>query len=76
VIFVDGVETNPKSSTDFAFDSPGGETWQGLTMERISDNIAGTGAARNVIVDVQLAVVGGGSWRLDDWTVASELYKG
>jgi hypothetical protein len=75
VITVDGVEANPKSGTDFAFDSPGGETWQGLTMDRVSDVIAGTGTARNVVVEVQVAVVSGGSWRLDDWAVVTELYK-
>jgi hypothetical protein len=75
VISVDGVEANPKSGTDFAFDSSGGETWQGLTMDRTSDLIAGTGTARNVTVAVDIAVIGGGSWRLDDWSVVTELFK-
>src|SRR5438093_484867 len=66
-VTVDGVEANPKSGSDFAFDSPGGETWQSLSMDRTSDVITGTGAARNVTVAVDIAVIGGGSWRLDDW---------
>jgi hypothetical protein len=75
VIFVDGVQANPKSGTDFAMDSAGGEAWQGLTMERTSDAIVGTGSARNVEVRVDVASLGGGSWRLDDWSVVTELYK-
>jgi hypothetical protein len=74
-ITVDGVEANPKSGSDFAFDSPGGETWQSLSMDRTSDIIVGTGAARNVTVAVDVALIGGGSWRLDDWSVVSELSK-
>jgi len=74
-ITVNGVEANPKSGSDFAFDSPGGETWQSLSMDRTSDVIAGTGAARDVLVAVDVAVLGGGSWRLDDWSVVSELSR-
>ncbi len=75
VITVDGIAANPKSGTDFAFDSPGGETWQSLSMDRTSDAIVGTGVARNVTVSVDIAVIGGGSWRLDDWSVVTELFK-
>jgi hypothetical protein len=75
VIFVDGVEASPKSGSDFAFDSSGGEIWQSLSVDRTSDVIAGTGAVRNVVVDVQVAAIGGGSWRLDDWSVVTELFK-
>ena len=75
VAFVDGVEANPKVGTDFAFDSPGGEAFQSLAMERTSDAITGTGSARNVEVRVDVAVIGGGSWRLDDWSVSAELWK-
>jgi len=74
-ITVDGVEANPKSSSDFAFDSAGGETWQSLSMDRTSDIIVGTGSARAVTVAVDVAVIGGGSWRLDDWSVVSELSR-
>jgi hypothetical protein len=74
-ITVDGVEANPKSGSDFAFDSPGGETWQSLSMDRTSDVITGTGAARDVTVAVDVAVIGGGSWRLDDWSVVTELSR-
>lgn len=66
-------EANPKVGTDFAFDSPGGELFQSLSMDRTSDIITGTGSARNEDVEVQVAVIGGGSWRLDDWTVTAEL---
>ena len=74
-ITVDGVEANPKSGGDFAFDSPGAETWQSLSMDRTSDIISGTGAARAVTIAVDVAVVGGGSWRLDDWSVVTELSR-
>jgi hypothetical protein len=75
MISVDGVEANPKVGSDFAFDSPGGETFQSLSMDRTSDAIVGTGTARNVTVSVDIAVIGGGSWRLDDWSVVTELFK-
>jgi hypothetical protein len=29
--------------------------------------------ARNVTFAVDIAVIGGGSWRLDDWSVVTEL---
>jgi hypothetical protein len=74
-ITVDGIEANPKSGSDFAFDSAGGETWQSLSMDRTSDIITGTGAARNVTVAVDIAVIGGGSWRLDDWSAVTELSR-
>jgi hypothetical protein len=74
-ILVDGVLTNPKSGSDFAFDSPGGNLWTSNAMQGTSDLIVGTGAARSVVVDVEWAVVGGGSWRMDDWNVSAELWK-
>jgi len=74
-IFVDGVQTNPKSGSDFAFDSPGGSTWVSNAMQGTSDVITGTGTTRLVGVRVDVAVIGGGSWRLDDWNVSAELWK-
>jgi hypothetical protein len=74
-IFVDGIEANPKVGSDFAFDAPGGEAFQSLSMDRTSDVIAGTGSVRNVEVRVDVAVIGGGSWRLDDWSVVAELIR-
>jgi len=74
-IFVDGVEANPKVGSDFAFDSPGGSAFDSLSMDRTSDVIAGTGSVRNVEIRVDVAVIGGGSWRLDDWSVVTELIK-
>ena len=44
-------------------------------MDRTSDIISGTGAARAVTIAVDVAVVGGGSWRLDDWSVVTELSR-
>ncbi|HKP19701.1 MAG TPA: hypothetical protein VJT84_14590 [Gaiellaceae bacterium] len=73
-VMVDGVEANPKAGADFAFDSGGGEVWQSLAFERISDQITGTGSARNVNVAVDAAVLDG-SWRIDDWLVTAELWK-
>lgn len=75
VIFVDGIEANPKSGTDFAFDSPGAPTWISPSIQRTSDVIAGTGSVRNVVVELRLAVVGGGNWGIDDWSVVAELVK-
>lgn len=74
-ILVDGVLTNPKSGSDFAFDSPGGNLWTSNAMQGTSDVIHGTGAPRPVVVDVEWAVVGGGSWTMDDWNVSAELWK-
>jgi hypothetical protein len=74
-ILVDGVQTNPKSGSDFAFDSPGGNAWTSNSMQGTSDLITGTGVARSVTIDVEWAVVGGGSWRMDDWTVSAQLWK-
>jgi hypothetical protein len=74
-ILVDGVLTNPKSGSDFAFDSPGGNLWTSNAMQGTSDLIQGTGTARSVVVDVEWAVVGGGTWRMDDWNVSAELWK-
>jgi hypothetical protein len=74
-ILVDGVEANPKSGSDFAFDSPGGSTWHSLAIERTSDAIFGTGVPRNVTIEVDWAVVGSGSWRMDDWSASAELWK-
>jgi hypothetical protein len=72
---VNGVSTNPKSGSDFAFDSPGGNVWTSNAMQGTSDVISGTGTARNITVEVYWAVVGGGSWRLDDWNFSAELWK-
>jgi hypothetical protein len=74
-ITVDGVEASPQAGSDFAFDSAGGETWQSLSMDRTSHVIASTGVVRSVVVAVDIAVIGGGSWRLDDWSVVTELSK-
>jgi hypothetical protein len=74
-INVDGVEANPKSSSDFAFDTEDGGLWESNSMDRTSDTIAGTGTVRNVVVEVEIAVIGGGNWRLDDWSVVTELIK-
>jgi len=74
-ISVDGVEANPKVGADFAFDSPGGSTWHSLAIERVSDPIAGTGVPRAVAVAVDVAIVGSGSWRIDDWAATAELWK-
>jgi hypothetical protein len=44
-------------------------------MTRTSDVIFGTGVARNVAISVDVAVISGGSWRLDDWSVRTDLYR-
>jgi hypothetical protein len=74
-ILIDGVEANPKVGSDFAIDSPGGNTYRSISMERTSDVIVGSGVVRTVVVDVEIALIGSGSWRLDDWSVSAELWK-
>jgi hypothetical protein len=72
-ILVGGIEANPKVGSDFAFDSPGGEPFGSNAIERTSDVI--NGGVGSITVEVQWAVVGGGSWRLDDWSASAELWK-
>jgi hypothetical protein len=72
-ILVGGVEANPKVGTDFAFDSPGGSTWESDAIERTSDVI--NGGVGSVTVEVDWAVVSGGTWVLDDWSGSAELWK-
>ena len=72
---VAGTSTNPKSGTDFAFDSPGGNAWTSNAMQGTSDVITGTGTARTIAVEVYWALVGSGTWRLDDWNFSAELWK-
>jgi len=72
-VLVGGVEANPKVGLDFAFDSPGGSTWESDAIERTSDVI--NGGVGSVTVEVDWAVVGGGTWVLDDWSASAELWK-
>lgn len=62
-ILVGDVEAKPAVGTDFAFDSTGDE-WESQTMERIQLTSSGTRQ-----VKVQVAMVGGATLRLDDWTL-------
>lgn len=52
----------PRVGTEFAFDSPGGETWEGNSVNRTLRLGAGTWD-----VYVQAYVVNTGSMYLDDW---------
>jgi hypothetical protein len=61
------IELSPSSGSDYAFDTPGG--YEGHAMERFSVFLSpGTYNVR-----VQAAVVGGGSFRLDDRSLVVEL---
>jgi hypothetical protein len=72
---VGGVATNPKSGTDFAFDSAGGNAWTSNAMQGTSDVITGTGSPRTVYCEVFWASIGGGSFSIDDWNFSVELWK-
>lgn len=74
-INVNGIEAHPQSGSDFAFDSKGGNLWTSNSFERISAPITGDGTVRNVTVEVLAAAIGGGSWRLDDWTVVAQVFR-
>jgi hypothetical protein len=66
------IELDPAAGTDFAFDSPGTDSWESHAMERTSRFLpAGT-----YRVLVQAGVVGGATRiRLDDWTLAVETIR-
>ena len=66
------IELNPRSGTDFAFDSAGSDNWESHAIERTS-SFLGAGTYR---VKVQAGVVAGASsLRLDDWTFAVERVR-
>jgi hypothetical protein len=56
------LEFRPRVDTDFAYDAPGGETWEGTSVNRSLRLGAGTWD-----VWVQAYVVNTGSMYLDDW---------
>jgi hypothetical protein len=62
-ILVGDVEAKPAVGTDFAFDSTG-DDWESQSMERVQ--VAASGTRQ---VKVQVAMVGGATLRLDDWTL-------
>jgi hypothetical protein len=57
--------------TDFAFDSPGPQLWQSLSVTRRSEVLP----AGLHVCDVQAAMVGGSTLRLDDWTYTLEYWR-
>lgn len=70
-ILVGGVEADPRSGTDFAFDSTdngtAGNSWQSHSVERSAASGGGV-----ISVTVQAALVNGAtSFRLDDWTLTA-----
>jgi hypothetical protein len=65
------LELNPRSGTDFAFDSAGPDNWESHAIERTSPYL-GAGTYR---VKVQAGVVSASSLRLDDWTFAVERVR-
>lgn len=66
-------ELAPASGADFAFASPGGSTWNGNAMERVSATFLPEGSYR---IAVQIAKVGGvTTYRVDDMAFAVELVR-
>ena len=65
------LELNPRSGTDFAFDSAGSDNWESHAIERTSPYLP----AGRYRVKVQAGVVGATSIRLDDWTFAVERVR-
>ena len=64
------VQLRPRSGSDFAIDSPGGEAWEGNSMVRTLRLGSGTWT-----VWVQAMSVGsGGSLNLDDWHYELDIY--
>ena len=64
-ILVDGVEMNPASGTDFAFDSAGEDRWEGHSMTRTFGPLS----SGQHSFEVQIAVTNAATtFRLDDWT--------
>ncbi len=67
-ILVDGVEAEPVSGLDFAFNDAGSlSAWESLSVERVRTV---TTSGSHVVV-VQTATVGGLTHRLDDWTLTA-----
>lgn len=67
-ILVDGAEAAPAVGYDFAFDTTSTDQWESNAMTRI---IPVTRGAHTV--EVQYAAgAGGGSFRLDDWTLVAQ----
>jgi hypothetical protein len=62
----------PAAGTDFAFDSPDSVTefWESNSMDR--SLLVGRGT---YTVKAQVAVIGGGSFALDDWSLTVERAK-
>ncbi len=67
------VELAPASGTDYAFDSPGGETWEGNAMERSSPTFLPPGTYRVVVQAAKIGAVI--SYRLDDMHFVVEAVR-
>jgi hypothetical protein len=61
---VDGSEANPVVGDDFAFDS-GGDSYENHSVTRVSNTLS----AGTHTVQIHWSVSGGGSFRLDDWSL-------
>ena len=73
--FPNTIEFNPVQSTNYAFDAVddagGGDLWEGNSMQRISD-VLGAGT---YTINVEWAVVGDATFRLDDWLFKVEFWR-
>lgn len=65
------VQLFPNSGSDFAFDSPGGEAWEGNSVTRSRR----LGAGSWDIWVQGMSVGSGGSMALDDWHFEVDVYK-
>lgn len=78
-ILANGVEMDPASGTDFAFDSSDGgaaspSSWESHSVERSRVFTAGT-LALNVTIQVQyMATAPGMTFRLDDWHLTVQQF--
>lgn len=66
------VELYPQAGTNYAFDSPGTDAWEGHALERNSRTFLAAGTYR---VQVQAAEVGASSFSLDDMHLAVEVIR-
>jgi hypothetical protein len=66
------VELYPQAGTNYAFDSPGTDAWEGHALERNTRFFLGAGTYR---VQVQATEVGASSFNLDDMHLAVEAIR-
>ncbi|GIH23443.1 hypothetical protein Aph01nite_17530 [Acrocarpospora phusangensis] len=71
-ILVNDDEAFPRAGTDFAFDSPS-DNWESHSVERAYPTNCSSVSCN---VKVQVAALGGSTFRLDDWTLSIWALRG